>query len=122
MDRYNNIVSEPEDREEAVEHIIKALERCGYPSWTRKKMKEQQSPKGNTKEKKDKNVEKSKSTHPMYPVKKISIFTIISHWKYAYLNKKVSNISAIALQFVVRHYQKTQISRSKVAARCLWGQ
>ena len=31
LDRCNNIVSEPEDREEEVEHITKALERCGYP-------------------------------------------------------------------------------------------
>ena len=32
-----SIVSEPEDREKEVEHITKALERCGYPSWTIKK-------------------------------------------------------------------------------------
>ena len=41
MDRCNNIVSEPEDRDKEVEHITKAQERCGYPSWPIKKMKEQ---------------------------------------------------------------------------------
>ena len=34
LDRCNNDVSEPEDREKEVEHITKARERCGYPSWT----------------------------------------------------------------------------------------
>ena len=43
-----------------MEHITKALERCGYPSWTIKKMKEQQIQKEKTKEKKEKNTEKSK--------------------------------------------------------------
>ena len=41
LDRFN-IVSVPEDREKEVEHITKALETCGYPSWTIKKVKEQQ--------------------------------------------------------------------------------
>ena len=45
LDRCNNIVSEPEYREKEVEHITKALEICGYPSWTIKKMKKQQSQK-----------------------------------------------------------------------------
>ena len=45
LNRCNNIVSEPEDREKEVEHITKALERCGYPSWPIKKVKEQQSQK-----------------------------------------------------------------------------
>ena len=57
LDRCNNIVLEPENREKEVEHITKALERCGYPSWTIKKVKEQQSQKEKTKEK---NTEKSK--------------------------------------------------------------
>ena len=43
--RCNNIVSEPEDREKEVEHITKALERCGYLSWTIKKVKEGKKPK-----------------------------------------------------------------------------
>ena len=52
LDRCNNIVSEPEDREKRVEHIAKALETCEYTSWTINKVKEQQSQKENTKEKK----------------------------------------------------------------------
>ena len=56
LDRCN-IVSDPEYREKEVEHITKALERCGYPSWTIKKVKEQQSQK---KKKRRKNTEKSK--------------------------------------------------------------
>ena len=35
-----------QDREKEVEHITKALKRCGYLSWTIKKIKEQQSQKG----------------------------------------------------------------------------
>ena len=31
------------DRQKKVEHITKALDICGYPSWTIKKMKEKQS-------------------------------------------------------------------------------
>ena len=52
LDRCNNIVSEPEDREKEVEHIAKVLEKCGYPIWTTKKVKEQQSQKEKTKERK----------------------------------------------------------------------
>ena len=51
LNRCNTIVSEPEDREKEVEYIIKALERCGYSSWTIKKMKEHQLQKGKTKKK-----------------------------------------------------------------------
>ena len=75
LDRCNNIVSEPEDREKEVEYITKALERCGYPSWTIKKVKEQQFQKEKTKEK---NTEKSKDmvTLPYvkgvtYPIQRI---------------------------------------------------
>ena len=57
LDRCDNIVSEPEDREKEVEHITKTLERCGCPIWTIKKVKEQQSQKEKNKEK---NTEKSK--------------------------------------------------------------
>ena len=60
LDRCNNIVSEPEDRDKKVEHITKAPERCGYPSWTIKNVNEQQSQKEKNKEKKEKNTEKSK--------------------------------------------------------------
>ena len=42
-----------------MEHITKALERRGFPSWTIKKMKEQQIQKQKNKEKKEKNTEKS---------------------------------------------------------------
>ena len=45
-------------------HITKALERCGYPSSTIKKVKEQQSQKEKTKEKKEKNTEKFKGMVP----------------------------------------------------------
>ena len=45
LDRCNNIVAEPEDREKEVEHITRSLERCGYPSWTITNVKEQQSEK-----------------------------------------------------------------------------
>ncbi|KAI0242886.1 hypothetical protein LSAT2_010732 [Lamellibrachia satsuma] len=48
----NSIISEPEDREKEVEHITKSLERCGYPSWTIKKVNEQQSQKEKTKKRK----------------------------------------------------------------------
>ena len=48
LDRCINIVSEPEGRENEVEHITKAIETCGYPSWTIKKVKEQQSQKEKT--------------------------------------------------------------------------
>ena len=39
LDRCNNLISEPEDRGKELEHITKALERCGYPSGTIKKIK-----------------------------------------------------------------------------------
>ena len=57
MDRCNSIISEPGDREREVEHITKALERCGYPEWTIQEMQEQQTQKGKTKERKDMNRE-----------------------------------------------------------------
>ena len=63
LDRCN-IVSEPEDREKEVEHITKAQERCGYPSWIIKNVKEQQSQKGKTTEKKEKKKSKGMVTLP----------------------------------------------------------
>ena len=69
LDRCNNIVSEPEDREKEVEHITKALEICGYPSWTIKNVKEQQSQKEKTKEKKETNTKKSKGMDTLPYVK-----------------------------------------------------
>ena len=60
LDTYKNIVSEPDDREKEVEHITKALQRCGYPIWTIQKKKEQQRQKGKTKQRNYKNADKSK--------------------------------------------------------------
>ena len=50
LDRCNNIVSEPEDREKEVEHITEALKRCGYQRLTINNVKERQSQKGKRKE------------------------------------------------------------------------
>ena len=72
LDRCNTIVSEPEGREKEVEHITKALNICGYSSWTIKKMKEQQFQKGKTKEKKEKNTEKSKGMVTLPYVKRVA--------------------------------------------------
>ena len=48
LDRRNNIVPQPEDREKEVEFMIKLLQQFGYRNLTM--MKEQQSERGNTKE------------------------------------------------------------------------
>ena len=60
LDRCNDIVSEPEDRKKKVEQITKTLERLGYPSWTIKKVKEQQS-------QKEKNKRKERKEHREIP-------------------------------------------------------
>ena len=59
-DRCNSIISEPENREKEVEPINKAVERCGYPSWTINTVKEHKSQERETKERMDKNIDKSK--------------------------------------------------------------
>ena len=52
--------------------ITKALNICGYSSWTIKKMKEQQFQKGKTKEKKEKNIDKSKGMVTLPYVKRVA--------------------------------------------------
>ena len=72
LDRCNTIVSKPEGREKEVEHITKALNICSYSSWSIKKMKEQQFQKGKTKEKKEKNIDKSKGMVTLPYVKRVA--------------------------------------------------
>ena len=86
-----SIVSEPEDREKA-HH-----QRCGYPSWTIKNMKEQQSQKGKTKERKDKNTEKSKDVVTLPYVKGVTehVQQIFKHREIATAVKLHQNIRRI---------------------------
>ena len=53
-DWCDNIVTDPEDAKAEVEHVNSALEKCGYPSWTFKKV-QQQLDKQNSTHKKPKN-------------------------------------------------------------------
>ena len=92
LDRCN-IVSDPEDREKEVEDITKALERCGYPSWTIKKVKEQQSQK--KKEKKEEHRKIQRYGHT--PVKGVTepIQRILKHHKIATSVRPHQNIRRI---------------------------
>ena len=83
LDRCNNIVSEPEDREKEVEHITKALERCGYPSCTITKVTQQQFQK--EKKKKEKNTEQSKGMVIFPYVKGViePIHLVLKHYEIA---------------------------------------
>ena len=115
LDRCNNIVSEPEDREEAVEHITKVLERCGYPSLTIKKVKEQQFQKGKTKEKKEKNTEKSKGMVTLPHVKGATepVQWIIKHLDIAKWVRPHQNIRRILV------HPKDKVEDSKNDRLCI---
>ena len=41
LNRCNSIVSEEEDRKQEETHVKEALQKCGYPKWTMKKVKQQ---------------------------------------------------------------------------------
>jgi hypothetical protein len=43
LDRCDNIITEPEDRELEKQHIRTALQRCGYPDWTFNKVRQQKA-------------------------------------------------------------------------------
>ena len=45
MDRCKTVVTEPGDRKEKKEHIVKAVAPCGYPKWTFDKVKQQKEKK-----------------------------------------------------------------------------
>ena len=80
-----------------MEHITKALGRCGYPSWTIKKVKEQQSQK--EKPKKRKNTEKSKGmVIPLY-VKGVTepIQCILKHHEISTLARPHQNIRRLLM-------------------------
>ena len=97
LDKCNNIVSEPEDRDKEMEHITKALERCGYPSWTIKTMKEQQIQKEKNEEKKDKNTEKSKGMVTLLSGVTEPIQRISKHHKIATSVRPHQNIRRLLL-------------------------
>ena len=58
LDRCNNIVTDPEDRRKEEEYISKALQECGYPKWTIRKIREKQQ--NQQRKSKEKNKEKSR--------------------------------------------------------------
>ena len=66
-DRCDNIVTDPKDAKLEVQHINQALGKCGYPSWTFKKV-QQQLDKWNSTPKKPKNkkdTDKKKEESPI---------------------------------------------------------
>ncbi|XP_072019409.1 uncharacterized protein [Amphiura filiformis] len=54
MDRKNRIVTEDEDKEREDDHIKGALQKCGYPDWSIKKVKDQMAKPKSKKERKKK--------------------------------------------------------------------
>ena len=58
LGRCNKNVTEPEDRRKEEEHITRALQECGYPKWTMRKVGENQQRQRRTTE--NKNNEKSR--------------------------------------------------------------
>ena len=105
LDRCNNIVSEPEDREKEVEHITKAQERC----WTIKNVKEQKSQKEKTTEKKEKNTEKSKDMVTLPYVKGVTepVQRILKHHEIATSVRPHQNIRRILV------HPKDKVENSK---------
>ena len=61
LDRSNDIVTEEEDKKAEEKHIVEALEKCGYPRWTFKKVKSQMKDKKEKKtDRRNKSKDKSK--------------------------------------------------------------
>ena len=58
LDRCNNILTDPEDRQKEEEHITKARQECGYPKCTIRKIREKQQ--NQRRKTKNKNNEKSR--------------------------------------------------------------
>ena len=92
--------------------VIKTLlERCGHPSWTIKKVKEQHSQKETTKEKKDKNTKKSKDMVTLPHAKGVTepIKRIVRHQETATSVRPHQNIRRILM------HPKDKVEDSKKA-------
>ena len=68
-DRCDNIVTDPKDAKLEVQHVNQALGKCGYPSWTFKKVRQQLDKRNSTPKKpKNKDTDKNKGVphHDFY--------------------------------------------------------